>query len=790
MFRWLFLTESVLSSAEHAPWKISTLRIILLSGFVLEALIAVHSAIEAIAVGAYHIVAIVASFSVLLAAALFYSARRPERGAAILIATIYAAGAAIVLFVNVDEIAKLGILFVYTTPIIARLFFGKRLALALMLANFLPFFYLLRNAPFFHLSAFDLTLGASHSYIQSLLFLFFNVCIPLAVFRVLHALDATARRYRESSAALADSHAQYQEFFENAGGAILLCEEDGTILQANRLACELIGGDGSRPMAALHDRLQPLADEAPVTTLENAKGRQLRTLDGRRLRLEHVTRTAQDHYIVILRDAAPHSAIERALQRSQENVSFLSTHDALTRLPNRKSLRAHLARTLPRLDGGTVMAVVSIRLNSIRLANEKFGALIGDAYIQRFAEALRGSLPDNAFCARLRSIVFSIVLPATRSANDVVGQVDRLRRCLPQEIVVEQHRLLVQFSTGIALAQPGDASPEELMRRSEVALDSARRSTRDAVALFDEADAAQISRRIEIELGIVAALKQGELRLVYQPKVGSHGRIAGLEALIRWHSPALGDVSPAEFIPIAENSGLIHGVTRFVIEDCCRFIRETLDRGQKCPPVALNLSAIDVIRHDLLGLIDDARARYATPSDLLEFEITETGLIGNEALAIHHLHELKKRGLGIAIDDFGTGYSSFSKLCDFPVSGIKIDQSFVARIGQCAKSESIIKAIVSLASILSCTSIAEGVETEPQERFLKSIGCNQFQGYYYFRPLEVAQLREFDFFAPLDERDVGFSTPAVRVRPRPEDTLALPALDSDVLLGLPGVVDA
>lgn len=787
MFRWLFLNESVLSSAEHAPWKISTLRALLLCGLVLEALIAVH---RTMAIGADHVVVIAALGSVLLAAALFHSAKRPERGAAILIATIYAVGASIALFVTVDEIARQGILLVYTTPIIARLFFGKRLALALMLANCLPFFYLLHNAPFVHSPAFDLTLGASHTYVQSLLFLFFNVGIPLVVFRMLHGFDATARRHCES-AALAGSHAQYQEFFENAGGAILLCEENGTILQANRLAGELIGAGGSsRPGAALFDGLQPVPDEPPLATLENAKGRHLRTPDGRRLLLEYVTKTGQNHYIVILRDAAPQSAIERALQRSQESVSFLSTHDALTRLPNRKSLRGHLARTLPGLEGETVMAMVSIRLNSIRLVNEKFGALVGDTYIQRFAEELHGILPDNAFCARLRSIVFSIALSPTRSANDVVSQVDRLRRRLPQEIVVDRHRLLVQFSTGIALARPGDASPEELMRRSEVALDSARRSTRDAVALFDEADAAQISRRIEIELGIVAALKQGEFRLVFQPKVGGHDRIAGLEALIRWHSPTLGDVSPAEFIPIAENSGLIHGVTRFVIEDCCRFIRETIDSGRQCPPVALNLSAIDVIRHDLLDLIDDARTRYATPSDLLEFEITETGLIGNEALAIHHLHELKKRGLGIAIDDFGTGYSSFSKLCDFPVNSIKIDQSFVARIGQCRKSESIIKAIVSLSSILSCTSIAEGVETERQERFLKSIGCNQFQGYYYYRPLEVAQLREFDLLAPLGERDTGFSTPAVRVRPRPADDRALPVLDGDELLFAPGPIDA
>ena len=686
--------------------------------------------------------------------------------AALLIATIYGVGATIVLLVGDDELARLGIVFVCATPIVARLFFGKRLALTLMAINFLPFFYLQSHALLFHFAALDLTPATSRGQVDSLVFLLFNVGLPLAVFRVLHALDAAARGHGKNNAALVSSRTAHQEFFDNAGGPILLCAENGTIAQVNRMACELIGShDCARQGDSLFECLKPLADDTAFTEitgtpLEKLRGRQLATADGRRIVLEYVTHTAHGYYIVALRDATNLEAIEQALKRSEADLSFLSGHDALTRLPNRKSLRAHLAQTLPGLKGDMVVAMVSIRLNSIRLANEQYGALVGDAFIKRFAEELRKTVPPNAFCARLRSIVFPIVLPPTRSADDVVEQVERLRHQMPQEITVEGHRLIVLFSTGIALARAGDTSPEELMQRSEVALDSARRSTEDAAALFDEADAAQIRRHIEIELGIVAALKQGEFRLVYQPKVDGQGEIAGMETLIRWNSPTLGEVSPTEFIPIAESSGLIRGITRFVVEETCRFIRQTIDGGRCCPPVSLNLSAVDVIRHDLLELIDDACTRYATPAGLLEFEITETGLIGNEALAIHHLRELKRRGSSIAIDDFGTGYSSFSKLSSFPVSSIKIDQSFVSRIGQCAKSESIIKAIVSLAGLLSCTSIAEGVENEAQERFLKSIGCQQFQGYYHYRPLEVAQLSELGLLKPLDTQDSAFSAPA------------------------------
>ena len=750
MFRWLFLDESVLSPAKHALWKISALRLILVSGFLLEAVIAIHSALDAIAIGAYHIVAIVIAFYALLTVGLYYSARRPDFGAGILIATVYAAGASIVFFVTVDEIAKLGIIFVYTTPIIARLFFGTRLALVLMLVNFLPFFYLLRNGPFVHYPAFNMTLEASHTYIQGLLFLFFNVCIPLAVFRVLHALDSTAIGYLRTSSALATSHAQYQEFFESAGGAILLCEGNGQILQANRMATELIGrdayGDGETSLlTCLDSRNQSIStvpEESAQEWLELAVGHEFVSSEGRRIVIEHVTRTAQKHFIVVLRDTSDLRQIEEALQSSRERESFLSSHDTLTNLPNREAMLRYLDNTLPLCSSEALVAVVSFRLNSIRHANEKFGAKVGDALIQRFAEKLRKKFPPNTFCARLRSVVFSVVLAPVDSTTDVVGQIEHLHLTLPRELVIDGNCLLVQFSAGIAVANQSGISSDEFLRRSEVALDSARRSSESSVALFDAANAEQLRRNIEIELEIGSAVKNGEFRLAYQPKVDGDGRLAGMEALIRWHSPTLGHVSPAEFIPIAESSGLIHGITRFVIEETCSFIRRTIDLGLQCPPIALNLSAIDVIRHDLLEVIDTSSTRHATPPHLLEFEITETGLIGNEALAIHHLRELKKRGNSIAIDDFGTGYSSLSKLSNFPVSSIKIDRSFVARIGLCAKSELIIKAIVSLAEILSCTSIAEGVEDENQESFLKSVGCNLFQGYYYHRPLEVAQLDE------------------------------------------------
>jgi diguanylate cyclase (GGDEF)-like protein/PAS domain S-box-containing protein len=748
MFNWLFLNESSFSEAEQALWKASALRIILVSGFFLEASIGLHSSFTAMQIGAYHIVVLVALFCMALCAGMVLSTRRPHFASGILLATVYAAGTSIVYFVDANEIAKLGIIFFYTTPTIARLFFSTRLAVLLMALNFLPFFYLLRNGPFVHFQGLNITLAASHSYIQGLLFLFFNVCVPLAVFRVLHALDASAIRHRATSSALATSHAQYREFFENAGGPILLCDANGRMLQANRMAGELIGLDAEPGGDELifnllrSCRTEALArgELAAIDKLEAVQGQYFNSLDGRRVVVEFVTKTEQNYYIAVLRDTSRLREIEEALQRSRDRETFLRLNDAQTQLPNREALLRHLSDTLERNDANGVMALASFRLNSVRYANEKYGANVGDVLIRRFADDLRATLPPGTYCARLRSLIFSVVLGPVQSSIELVQQVEKLRNSLPHECDFDGNSLPIQLSTGIALIRAGETSAEVIMRRSEVALDSARRSSENPVALFDEIDEAQIRRAIEIEHGIMAALKNKEFRLVYQPKVDKDGKIAGLEALIRWRSPVLGPISPAEFIPIAEACGLIHEITSFVIESSCSFIRNTINRGYICPPVALNLSAIDIVRHDLLELIHTSTNRYGTPPDLLEFEITETALIGNEALAIQHMQELQRRGSSIAIDDFGTGYSSLLKLSSFPVQSIKIDQSFVARIGTSAKSESIIKAIVSLAEILSCTSIAEGVEHPEQEAFLVSVGCKLFQGFYYHRPMEVVQL--------------------------------------------------
>ncbi|MFZ6771477.1 putative bifunctional diguanylate cyclase/phosphodiesterase [Undibacterium sp. SXout7W] len=750
MGRWSFLKESAFFADEHSDSKLNVLRVMLLSGFFLEMVIALHSTALAWSVNAYPVLAVMSLLCSLLLTGVYYSSVKSRFSAATLILCVYMAAWSVDQLSAQDHSARFGFLFIGIAPVIARLFWGMRSAFALISLNIILFILLLTGKSQWHPQAMVTDSVTEPLYLQTLMFLFFNICVPLTMFWVFSAFDKAALRIRQANQALEISHGQYQEIFQNAGSAILLTDAAGKILQANHLADILLGRDKNPDddhtlfeWLSLDNsvRLKPSgADESASMRMSAYRNR-----DGKMVAVENISQTSNDHYIVALRDVSGLHSMHNALQLSLEREGYLSSHDPLTNLPNRDMLRAHLESILSDPDNNKLTALVSFRLNSIRHANQQFGTYMGDVLLRRFAEELKRALPGNCFCARLRSIVFSFVVDHARTPGEIIKLVERIRLALPKEIEINGESVLVHFSAGIALIRPEDLLADDLIRRSEVALDTARRSSDQSVTLFDEDDALQIRRSVEIEVGIVNGLKQNEFRLLYQPKVNYCGDIAGMEALLRWKSASLGHVPPSEFIPIAERAGLIRHISDFVLEQTCAQIRRWLDQFGRCPTIAINLSASDIARTDLLQLIERNCQRYQIAPHFLEFEITETGLTANESLSIEHLDVLKARGFGIAIDDFGTGYSSLSKLSHFPAHSVKIDRSFVAQIGYNQKSEMIIKAIVSLANILSCTTVAEGVENESQEAFLQDVGCEYFQGYYYYRPIEPDAVEQLLF---------------------------------------------
>jgi EAL domain-containing protein (putative c-di-GMP-specific phosphodiesterase class I) len=291
----------------------------------------------------------------------------------------------------------------------------------------------------------------------------------------------------------------------------------------------------------------------------------------------------------------------------------------------------------------------------------------------------------------------------------------------------------VPVAVGVTAARL-DEGADEALQRVQTALELARNLPEGSVAVLDQEMEQRHHRQLDLELAL-RELDDSGLELVYQPKCLADGKVLGFEALLRWQHPRLGAVSPAEFIPLAERTGLMHRLTDFVLEQVCRQLQRWQGEGCRLLPVAINLSALDIVRPDIVHRLGETLARHHIPPALVEIEITETGLIRDERLAVENAQALRERGFALLIDDFGTGYSSLSKLNEFPVSAIKIDRSFIADLPGQEKKALIVKSILSLSRVLGCATVAEGVETREQLDFLTALGCTAYQGYYFHRPL-------------------------------------------------------
>jgi diguanylate cyclase (GGDEF)-like protein len=430
----------------------------------------------------------------------------------------------------------------------------------------------------------------------------------------------------------------------------------------------------------------------------------------------------------------------RAVQEliaSEARASHLAYHDPLTGLPNRVMFFDRLGVALDQLRrNGTPVAVHCLDLDRFKDVNDTFGHQIGDELIvaasKRIAEVCRRS---DTF-ARLSGDEFAIVqLDATPHAAARLAE--RIVDAISQPMDLSSGRIHVSCSIGVNLLIEGEVSAADALRHADLALYRSKNNGRAQYSFFEpEMDAAMRMRR-EIETELREALYDGDLHMVYQPQADKHGRIAGVEALLRWHHPTRGDISPAMFIPIAEECGLINEVGMYTLREV--FLASRKWDGLK---VAVNISAAQLRMRDFPEKVAELLKECAVDPRTFELEITEGLLLGDDPVTHGVLKELRQMGFSIALDDFGTGYSSLSYLQRYPIDKIKIDRSFIANLGIERESVAVVQAIVKLARALRLDVIAEGVETTEQRDQLIDIGCEEIQGYLYSRPVDSARIDE------------------------------------------------
>jgi diguanylate cyclase (GGDEF)-like protein len=444
--------------------------------------------------------------------------------------------------------------------------------------------------------------------------------------------------------------------------------------------------------------------------------------------------------------------------RAERRIVKLAYFDTLTGLPNREQSQRRLVSALQAAkDNQRTLAVLYLDLDNFKRVNDTLGHAVGDELLCVVAERLRSSLryggegapagtADSARpgdLARLGGDEFLVLLPNLRNANDAGAVAERLIAALREPVQLAMNSLVVTPSVGIALYPRDGADADTLLRNADLAMYFAKRRTPGTHAFFDVAMNATALHRFTIEEQLRGALERDEFSLQYQPQFDVRtGTVSGIEALLRWNSAELGAVSPLEFIPVAEETGLIHSIGKWVLRNACRQARAWRDEGLPFQRMAVNVSGRQFALAEYPTEVAAILEETGLEPSALELEITESVVMADEVWAQKAINELKQLGISLAIDDFGTGYSSFGRLRHFSVDRLKIDRSFVSSVTECNDDRAIAAAIIAMSRSLRINVTAEGVENFPQLAFLQEQDCQDAQGFLLSRPLAPEAARE------------------------------------------------
>jgi diguanylate cyclase (GGDEF)-like protein/PAS domain S-box-containing protein len=555
----------------------------------------------------------------------------------------------------------------------------------------------------------------------------------------------------------------WAKVFEASSEGIVLLDAKGSVLSANRAICKAGAFDPAELIQHALDFVHVGDLPAPQarhvwTTAENRgwwRGEvSVHKRDGGAFPAWAVLTAVRDasgeigHYIFSCLDITDRKA-------SEEQVRYLADHDVLTGLPNRSVAEQRLREAMRQsARTGQPVAVLFIDLDRFKNINDSLGHQTGDALLRIVAQRLRVAIRDADTVSRFGGDEFVVLLNGVTGSSEALQIAQRLLVSLRAPYVIDAMELIASCSVGIAMF-PDDASDmDELMRHADAAMYEAKASGRDNVYFFTQDLNDRAHQRLHVERLLRNAVARDELRLVFQPQVNAiDGTLCAVEALLRWHTPELGEVSPAVFIPLAEESRLIVPIGEWVIDAACRQLADWRARGVDVGTLSVNLSAVQLPDPGLLAALRTSLTRHGVPPEMLELELTESTLMQIADDRMDQLHALKDIGVQLSIDDFGTGYSSLSYLSRLPMGKLKIDRSLVKDILVEPKDRAITEAIIALAHRLKMTVVAEGVETADVHQALAEAWCDTIQGYHTGRPMSADALEDW-----IAERRVATAT--------------------------------
>ena len=553
-------------------------------------------------------------------------------------------------------------------------------------------------------------------------------------------------------AELRDSEAYIHAVLDNVNEGIIVIEETGNIISFNPAAEKIFGYTGqevvnqnfSQLISAdefdLSGKYQKFSEENPNLSLFGVN----REVIGMRKNFSAFPlelKTSQihiQHKLLLITTARDISERKEAEQR----ITYMASHDTLTKLPNRALLQDRIQQTLAyNSRHNQLAAVIFIDLDKFKVINDTLGHDVGDGLLQEAAARLVAEVRSEDTVARQGGDEFIILLSDISHPEDAGGIAQKLLDSLLQTFTIKGKELHISASIGIAIFPNDGNDMESLLKNSDIAMYHAKESGRNNYQFFSAEMNEQAAERHSLIGDLRHAVARNELFLVYQPVVDMvSGDMAGMEVLLRWQHPVLGLISPVKFIPLAEESGLILPISEWVLRSACEQLLEWQKQGYEVPRLAINLSAKQLLQKSLADTIALILGETGVEPHYIGLELTESMLVHNIEEVVETLLKLSNMGLEISIDDFGTGYSSLSYLKRFPINKLKIDKSFVDDIATHPDDAAIVKAIIAMAHGLSMKVVSEGVETKQQLDFLRQHGCEQYQGYLFSKPLPASEM--------------------------------------------------